>query len=190
MKLSFGDLIVPAILVGALGWWGYTTWTDRAEKNHTEQIHQAESAEYRRSVDAMTARHAASPALTDKLAQESHVYTYHVQNALLAASGRAVIVSASVLDLEKRGDGYILYLNDAASVSPAIRYILECDVVAAQKIIGLRPAVPNLTLAATIAVVERMESTNTAPKPGNAAPAQAEADRFVAKGRCLELVIR
>lgn len=190
MKLSFGDLIVPAVLVGVLGWWGYNNWTDRAEKKHVEQVQQAESAEYQRAVGAMISRHAATPALTDKLAQEAHVYTYHVQNALLAATGRAVTVNVAVADIEKQGDAYVLHLDDTGSDAPLIRYVLECDAATAQKIIGLRPTTPGLTIAATITVVERIESANAASKPGNAAAAQVEPDRFVARGRCLELVTR
>ncbi len=72
-------------------------------ENHIEQVHQAESAEYRRSVDAMIARHGAAPALTGKLTQEAHLYTYHVQNGAARGPGRAVIVHAVVVDIEKRG---------------------------------------------------------------------------------------
>ncbi len=190
MKLSFGDFIVPVLLVGALGWWGYNNWSEHSDKNRAAAAQQAESAEYQRALDAMTARHSATPALTDRLAQGGHVYTYNVQNSLLAATGHAVIVRAAVVDLEKHGDGYLLHLDDAGSAPAAtIRYVLECDAPTAQKLLGLREAaVPNVTVATVITQVEKpeLESASAAP----ATPTPADSSHFVAKGRCLELVVR
>lgn len=182
MKLSLGDLIVPAFLVGGLGWWGYSSWSDHAEKARAEQAQQSLAAEYQRAVGAMATRHGATPALTDKLsAQGGHIYTYNVQNALLAATGRAVSFGATVADLKKSDGGYELDLDDAATGAPAIHYLLECDAPTAQKIMGATPPVSRVMVVATISAVDKAESS---------AASSADTAHYVARGRCLELVAR
>ncbi len=189
MKLTLSDLIVPAVIVGALGWWGYNNWSEKSEKNRAEQAQQAESAEYQHAVEAMAARHGATPALTDKLTAGGRIYTYNVQNALLAASGRAVILRGSVVDLEKRDNAYVLHLDDTGAAPTAvIRYVLECDAATAQKIVGPHAPAPGVTVAAVITQVEKAEFENASAAPATATPTAAT--RFVAKGRCLELVTR
>ncbi len=179
MKLSLGDLLVPALLLGAAGWWGYHTWSDHAGKARAEVARQNESAEYERAVSAMAARHNATPALTARLAQGGHTYTYNVQNALLAATGRAVTFGAVVTDLEKHGDAYVLDLDDASAGPPVIRYALECDGPTARKFMGSNPPVTHVMVAATIASVDKADPSG----PG-------DAGRYLARGRCLELVAR
>jgi len=181
MKLSFSDLLVPAIIVGALGWWGYTSWSDHVAKNNAELARQTATAEYQRAVGAMAAQHSATPALTDKLAQAGQVYTYTVQNALLAATGRAVTFGGVIVDIEKRDNAYVLHLDDASAGPPAIRYVLECDAATLQKVTGIHATPPGVMIAAVITSVEKAEFDPAAPNA---------ATRFVAKGRCLELVAR
>lgn len=183
MKLSFGDLLVPALLAGALGWWGYNRWTAHAESERAEQARQAASAEYLHAVEAMAGRHGATPVLTDKLGQIDPLYTYNVQNALLSGTGRAVVLRGTVVDLEKRDDAYLVYLDDAGTTTPAIRYVLGCDAATAQQVVSRRAATPAVTVAATIASVEKGEI----PAGSSAA---TSAVRFVAKGRCLEITFR
>ena len=133
MKLSISDLLVPAIIVGALGFWGYNNWSDHLTRNQAELAKQTEAAEYQRSVGALATSHGATPALTDRLAQGGHVYTYKVQNALLAGTGRAVIIGVVVVDIEKREGAYVLHLDDAGASTVTIRYILECDAAVVQR---------------------------------------------------------
>jgi len=181
MKLSLSDLLVPLIIVGAAGWWGYSAWSDHAEKARAELARQNESAAYERAVGAMAARHGATPALTDKLAASGNVYTYQVQNALLAATGRAVSFGATVADLKKSDGAYLLELDAVGDGPPAVHYLLECDALAAQKIMGANPPVTRVMIVATISAVERAEPS---------APVAGAGGRYLAKGRCLELVTR
>lgn len=181
MKLSLGDFLVPALLLGGLGWWGYNSWSDHAAKARAEVARQHESAEYEKAVGEMATRYSAIPALTDKLAQAGHVYTYNVQNALLASTGRAVTFGATVKDLKKSEGGYVIELEAAGNGTPVLHYVLECDAVNAQKIYAANPAVTRVMVVAQIAAVDRVEM------PG---AATAEAVRYVARGRCLELVAR
>ena len=181
MKLSFGDFLVPVILVGGLGWWGYSNWSEHTEKARVELARQNESAEYEHAVGVMAAKYNATPALTDKLGQGGPLYTFNVQNALLASTGRAVTFGATVTDLKKSDAGYVLDLAADGSGPIALHCALECDDATAQKIIGANPVVTRVMVVALVAAVDKVETSATA---------STGVVRYVARGRCLEIVAR
>jgi len=193
MKISLSDLLIPAIVIGAAGWWGYSTWSGHVEKSNAEQARLEASSREERALAEIAHRHQATRALTARLLTEGGpVFTYQVQNALSAATGKAVVISALLADIEKRDGLYLLHLNDSSTGSVVIRYVLECDPKIAELVIGQRSGRGPVTAVVLVSSVEKAEFKLSGAKSGDREPSLAleESAPFIARGRCLEVVVR
>jgi hypothetical protein len=193
MKITLSDLLIPAIVLGAAGWWGYSSWTEHVEKDKAEHARLEASAREENALAAIAHQHQATRALTARLSTESGpVFTYQVQNALSASSGKAVIITGRLADIEKREGQYVLHLDDASVGSLLIRYVLECDSKIAEPLLAKRAGADSLTAVVQVTSVEKAEfrlfGGKNEDKESN--PARDEGAPFVARGRCLEIVVR
>ena len=193
MKISINDLIIPVIVIGAAGWWGYSTWSAHVEKSNAEQARLEAASREDRALAEIAHQHQATRALTARLTTEGGpVFTYQVQNALSAATGKAVIITGRLTDIEKRDGLYLLHLNDTSTGSIVIRYVLECDPKSAEPIIGQRSGSSSVTAVVLVSSVEKAEFKLSGAKSGDREPNPAldESAPFIARGRCLEIVFR
>lgn len=191
MKISLSDLLIPAIILGAAGWWGYSTWSAHAENAKAEQARLEAVAREDRALEEVAHRYQATRALTAQLAGAGPVFTYQVQNALGAATGHAVLISGRLVDLEKRDGQFVLHLNDATAGSVEIRYVLECDAKVAEQVMGKRTGSDPVTAVVLVTSVEKAEVKLRGEKSGGEPSlALAGVAPFIARGRCLEIVAR
>ena len=192
MKISINDLIIPVIVIGAAGWWGYSTWSAHVEKSNAEQARLEAASREDRALAEIAHQHQATRALTARLSEGGPVFTYQVPNALSAATGKAVIISGRLTDIEKHDGQYVLHLNESSVGSMVIRYVLECDPKIAEPIIAKRSGINSLTAVVQISSVEKAEFNLRGVKSADREPSLAPEDfsPFVARGRCLEIVLR
>ncbi len=192
MKISLNDFIIPVIVLGAAGWWGYSTWSAHVEKSNAEQARLAAASREDRALAEIAHQHQATRALTARLSESGPVFTYQVQNALSAATGKAVIISGRLADIEKRDGLYLLHLTDSSTGSIVIRYVLECDPKIAEPIIAKRSGINSLTAVVLVSSVEKAEFKLSGAKSGDREPNLLldDSSPFIARGRCLEVVVR
>jgi hypothetical protein len=190
VKLSLGDLIVPALLVGVLGWWGYGKWSDRVTQAEAGKARLEAMARDDRALADIARTHQATRALTDKLADGgSKVLTYQVQNALRVPTGGAVIISGSLVDVALSGGKYELLVEDRTSDAMTLRYQLACEPAVATKILAKRSDSAVISAAVVISAVERSESRfDTGAKPASGTTDVPVL--FLARGQCLDAVVR
>jgi len=192
MKITLSDLLVPAIVLGAAGWWGYSSWSDHVEKGKAEQARVEASAREELALAEVARQHQATRALTAKLAEVGPVFTYQVQNALNASTGKAVIITGRLVDIEKREGQYVLHLDDASTGALVLRYVLECEPKLAGPLIAQRAGLDMITAVVLVTSVEKAEFKLSGGKAGDKEPNPSRDDGapFVARGRCLEIVVR
>ena len=104
MKISLSDLLIPAIILGAAGWWGYSTWSAHAENAKAEQARLEAVAREDRALEEVAPRYQATRALTAG-ARAVPRLTFRTARPLDAA---LIATLPGVVSHEVRGDGWSL----------------------------------------------------------------------------------
>jgi len=195
--------ITLIILIITLGCFVSLSSCGRSKKEEIKQMKKAKiKVEIEQNIKKMANNYNAVLDWEKDLKQKSfltNVYTVEVQRALVREDNRPVIFVASVQDIEKRGNEYIVYFdrwtgyyNINLEADLPILFILNCTEEQVKRILNQPNEVlfENYSVIALISDVNKMRFSLT-PYPLGEYEADIEIDSsevFIAKGNCLDLL--
>lgn len=169
---------------------------ERLTEAYTEQELQDKVAEFASQHDAVTNW---NESFVDQDFMQENTYSFEVENALVRKDGRPLLILATIDDISKENDTYLLHLSTELldlvfPQSPMLdlRLVLEGEQDLVEKITtrGARGFIDTYAIIATISSVSRPNFVAKAyPTYGEEAQIVVESpDFFVVRGRCIDLM--
>lgn len=195
--------ITLRILIIALGCFVVLSSCGRSKKEEIKQIEKAErKADIEQNIMKMANKYNAVLDWEKDLRPKSFLrsaYTVEVQRVLVREDNRPVIFIASVQDMEKRGNEYIVYFDKwsgyfgiSLEAYLPILFILKCTEEQVKRILNQPKEIliENYSVIASISDVNKIRFSLTPYSLGEY-EANIEIDSsavFIAKGNCLDLL--
>jgi len=195
--------ITSTILIFTLGCFAILASCERGKKDEKEPIEKAKrEIEIEKRITKMAKKHNAVINWEKGLKAKNWfagIYTLKVQNALKREDKRPVLLHATIQDIEKSDNGYLVYFDRWAGyfgieseVSFPILFILKCPEEQVQKILNQSDELilENYSVIASISEVKKMRFSLTPYSIGEY-EAHIEIDSsevFIARGDCLDLM--
>jgi hypothetical protein len=184
MKFTSGHFVF-ILLTGALGWWGYSSWSEHRAKVEAE-------------TQLMLKRDFAAAALNRAVIKHHAIrnwdkgtaprFSIDLHRVMVNPEGRPIVVDGMVRDIARSGDRYSLSI--LVREPTAVEFVLDCDAELANRLSTRLPANTACAVIAQISSVEKVAQNFAGASPGAAASEAASAGPFIARGRCLEWIIR
>jgi hypothetical protein len=185
MKITSGHFVF-LLLAGALGWWGYSTWSEHRAKVAAETQRQLKLDFAVAALDRAVAKH---NAIANWAKDTPGRFSIDLQKVLVNPEGRPIVVDGMVSDIARMGDRYFISIHVPRPT--AVDFILDCDAELANRLSAQLPANTSCAIIARISSVEKTAYKLSSVAQGGEASVEVDsADRFIARGRCLEWVNR
>jgi len=180
MKFTSGHFVF-ILIVGALGWWGYSSWSDHRVKVEAENQLRLKQDFAATALNRAVTRY---NAIQDWAKDTPGRFSIDLDRVMVNPEGRPIVVEGTVRDIVRDGDRYAVSI--LIRQPAAVEFVLECDADLAKRLATRLPASNACTLVARIGSVEKAARNF----PGAAAGGVEAADSFLARGRCLAWVNR
>ncbi len=126
----------------------------------------------------------------------SPVYTVEIENALLLKDSRPVLFLASVIDIERKENAYMVRFSNDFGEDPQIEFALNCSDEQVRKITQQQSESREWENYAVIAVINKVKKvrfnfvaiTEGSEDSYSASIRLENSDTFIATGHCLDLV--
>lgn len=121
-----------------------------------------------------------------------NLYTLEVEGVLLQKDNQPILFIASVDDIIKEEDRYIVYFNDKMSFRPKIYFILQCSSKQVDEILSHSKSVyGNFAVVANISQVRKFRfqlQANSAIGHEDVDIEFSPSNEFMAKGSCIDFI--
>jgi len=180
MKFTSGHFVF-IMIVGALGWWGYSSWSDHQAKVEAETQLRMKQDFATTALNRAVTKHGA---IRDWAKDTPSRFSIDLYRVIVNPEGRPIVLEGTVRDIVRQGDRYALSILVRQPV--AVEFILECDAELANRLSARLPANNSCTVVARIGSVEKAARNFSGGAPGGA----DTGDSFLARGSCLAWVNR
>ena len=180
MKFTSGHFVF-ILIVGALGWWGYSSWSDHQAKVETETQLRLKQDFAATALNRAVTRH---NAIQDWAKDAPVRFSLDLYRVMVNPEGRPIVVEGTVRDIVREGDRYALSI--LVRQPAAVEFVLECDAETANRLATRLPANNACTVVARISTVEKAARNFSGASAGGV----EAGDSFLARGRCLAWVNR
>ena len=193
MQSTFYKILFTVVVLAVAGWWVHDKLRDSKIKTTREKQLHEHTEQMTAAVQAAVARHNAIAGWQKAFDKNlSAPFSLQLDKSIVQTNGRPVLVEGFVEDISRRGEVYAITVNDWHVGDAIMHFILESDAATADRLIA---ASSSFLEIAVIAKIESVDKAQIALKSGvqrseEEAPVEIDASSvFVAKGRCLEVLI-
>ncbi len=167
VKILIIFLIIIGIIYGA-----YIYFSEMRNSSHKQ-------LEEKQALSKLIAKYSAIDDWRDNLEKLDDVYSIDVENALIRKDNLPLLISGYIQDIVTRDGKHYIYFSEVGSPSPEIIFILEYDSDQTEQLIKQLHENNEFTLIASITSVQKSD---------NALFDSDLSDKFLANGRCVELL--